>query len=125
AEPRAIGDDDLRRVDVAVHGGAVPELDAVVGGDVAGELSLDHHVLRMNLRFDARLRSYAKVAGEVDLAANGSLDQHRLVAGDLAVDRDIRAEKRAGRTGRRAIAGGRANGRLFLICEERHDGREA
>src|SRR3954462_4999572 len=34
AEARAFGDDDLRRLDVAVDGGGGHELDAVVGGDV-------------------------------------------------------------------------------------------
>src|SRR5438132_3800615 len=46
AELRSLGHDDLRRLDVAVDAGAGDELDAVVRGDVAGELSLDGHVFR-------------------------------------------------------------------------------
>src|SRR5258706_397553 len=92
-EPRALGDDNLRRLDVPVDGGAGHELDAIFGGDVARELPLHRHVLRMHGGLDARLRADPKLAAEIDLAANHPLDQDWFRAGDRPVDGYVRTEK--------------------------------
>ena len=47
----------------------------------------------------------AQVAGDADLALDGALDEHVLVAGDLALDRGLGADH-AGVPGWRAAAGG-------------------
>ena len=95
AELRAFGDDDLRRLDVAVDGGAGDELDAVIGRDVAGHLPFDVTFFAWTV---ASMRAFVptqQIAGEIDLAVHRSFDRHRLVAGDRSFDRDVRTEERA------------------------------
>src|SRR5205085_9982873 len=65
AEPGAFGDDDLRRLDVAVDARAGHQLDALVSGDVAVDFPLDRHVARVHFGLDACLRSDPQLAGEI------------------------------------------------------------
>src|SRR4051812_37175141 len=94
AELRAFSHDDLRRFDVSVNRCRSDELDAIIGRDVAINAPFHRHVLRVYGRRDARLRTDAKVAAEVDLSFDGALDEDRLRSGDRSFNGDVLTDER-------------------------------
>ena len=114
AEATAVLEPDARRREVAEHGRRPADQDLLAREEVATHLAGDTHDLRVNVGVDlARLADGDVVPRQVDLALDLAQDREVLVAGDVADDRDRRAD--AGRRvttdsdgARRRMAGGAA-----------------
>ena len=95
SEASAFGHHDARRLDVAIDGRGGDELDAIVSGNIAGQLSLNGHVARVHRCFHPRFGADAQVGGQSNFAFDRPFDHHRLATADGAVDHDIGPEERA------------------------------
>src|SRR5688572_2739547 len=92
AEDGALGDHDLRCPDVADEATGRLDLDARLSLAVALQLAAHHHGRGGHGRLDLSALADAQLPADADVALDGALDDHVLVAQDLSLDRRVRPE---------------------------------
>src|SRR5437762_2524967 len=93
-ERGTVGNEDARGFDVAHDAALCLQLDFIRCRDVAGDLTRDVDVLRLDVGFYDTRRLDVERLFESDLALHSALDDEIFVAGDLAVDDDGAADER-------------------------------
>src|SRR3954469_25693413 len=92
AEDRALVHDQLGRRQVALVAGGVLQLDAIVGGEVSVDLTLDEDRARLDVGLHPGFLGDVESAGAVDLAFELPLDPQPLLEAQLSLEAGIGPE---------------------------------
>lgn len=98
-------DEDPRGGDVSDYLSRAFELDLIVGGNVAGHLSRDHHVASVDRGLDPALFRHLNRASAIDRAVNIPIYNDFARSGERTVDLDL-----LGNHGLVVVPGGRGRG---------------